>query len=374
MGLLKDLYRSESDIDFVKLFKPALILSGLVCVASVVSLVVGGLNLSIDFEGGAVWEVPTEDMTVGDANDVLGEFGLGGGAKVQEAHLQDGTRLLRVQADAKDVAQSREVAARFAEAAGVDAEDVATNTVGPSWGDEITKQAGVALVVFFIVIALYMSWQLEWRMALAGMASVVHDVLVTVGIYSIFRLEVTPPTVISFLTILGFSLYDTIVVYDRVLENSARYERSERYTYAAIIRRSLNQVFMRSLNTTIVAILPVLALVVVGSFIFDQPTLQEFSFALFIGLVVGVYSSVFVASPALLYLKEREPRYQRLRERARQRHDADAEWIHPETVRTAPVMAPAAVAVSKDAPPAAQKAAQYQRPVPPRPRKQGKKR
>ena len=374
MGTLKDLYHSRADIDFPKLFRPMLILSGVLVLASIVSLAVQGLNLSIDFEGGAVWEVPGNELSISEANGVLGEFGLDSGAKVQEAHIQDGTRLLRIQADAKDVTESRKVAARLAEVAKVDTQDVTTNTVGPSWGNEITKQAGVALVVFFVVITLYMSWQLEWRMALSGLAAVIHDVLVTVGIYSIFGFEVTPPTVISFLTILGFSLYDTIVVYDRVLENSARYDRSERYTYTAIVRRSLNQVFMRSLNTTVVAILPVVALVTIGTFVFDQPTLQEFSLALFIGLVVGAYSSVFVASPVLMLLKEREPRYQRLRERARQRHDEAAEWIHPADARHAPMPGAATATLPADAPARVVKAAQYQRPVPPRPRKQGKKR
>ncbi len=453
MGVMGDLYRNRTDIDFPKVFRPMLVVSTVLVVASIVSLVWRGLNLSIEFEGGASWEIPSETLTLDQAESVLSDFGVGAGAKVQEAHDQDGRRLVQVQADAEadvsdevvarlaEVAKvnpdqitsevlgsetrwsipsadvtseqitgvlgefgmdndakvdestgdagarvvtvlaktgtvqvSRDIAARFAELADVDVSEVATNTVGPSWGDEITRQATVALVVFFIVIALYMSWQLEWRMAAAGLVAVVHDVLLTVGFYSIFGFEVTPPTVISFLTILGFSLYDTIVVYDRVRENAARYERSERYTYSAIVRRSLNQVFMRSLNTTVVAILPVIALMTIGTFIFNQPTLQEFSLALFIGLVVGAYSSVFIASPVVVLLKEREPRFRRIRERALERNDQEAFWIPPAHDSNSPIPAHAAATLADDAPLATVKAAQYQRPVPPRPRKQGKRR
>jgi preprotein translocase subunit SecF len=256
--------------------------------------------------------------------------------------------------------------------------------VGPSWGASLTKDAARALIVFFIVIAAYMSWTLEWRMAVSALLAVVHDVILTLGFYSIFGFEVTPATVISVLTILGFSLYDTIVVYDRVQENAGRYDRQGKYTYNAIMRRSLNQVLMRSLNTTFVAILPVVAILVIGGVIYGQATMLDFSLALLVGLVAGAYSSIAIAAPVVVWLKEREPRYLRIRQRARERGlEADADWIPMVDLAVvgAPVAAgggyvadESAVETAPKVSPLAAKAAQYQRETPPRPRKQGKKR
>ena len=375
MSGLSRLYRGETDIDFPKLFKPMVILSFVLVIVSLASLFFRGLNLSIDFDGGAVWEVPSSELTVQQATEVLAGFDLQQGAKVQEARSPDGTRILRVQADTKEVAVSQKVAAAFAEKVDVKLEEVGTNTVGPSWGSEITKQALYSLIVFFIVIALYMSWQLEWRMAVSAIVAVIHDIIITVGVYSLLRFEVTPATVISFLTILGYSLYDTIVVYDRVRENTARYDRSERYTYRAIMRRSLNQVLMRSTNTTLVAILPVLSLLTIGAIGFAQPTLRDFSIALLVGLIAGAYSSIFIAAPVVVALKEREPRYLRIRQKARDRGaEAAADHMPLDIAQHAPIpVAVGAMSSAGDAPATVtSKAAQYQRPHPPRPRKQGR--
>lgn len=396
MGVLSDLYRIQTDFDFRKLWKWMTVVSVLLMVVSIASLFVRGLNMSIDFRGGAVWEVPSRAMTTDDALEVLGEFGKEGGAKIQSVTDANGRRIVRVQAEeAKDIAESDTIARALAEKASskpgaptVDVTDVATNTVGPSWGASLTRDAVRALVVFFVIIAMYMSWTLEWRMAVSALIAVVHDVVVTVGFYSVFGFEVTPATVISVLTILGFSLYDTIVVYDRVRENGARWDRTGKYTYQAIMRRSLNQVLMRSVNTTFVAILPVAAILVIGGVVFGEPTMMDFSLALIVGLVIGAYSSIGIASPALVVLKEREPRYQRIRARATERGPealAEAEWVRPEfgpAPAPAPVLATVGAGGDADAPtreaprpsPITEKAAQYQRPTPPRPRKQGKKR
>lgn len=422
MGFFASTYRGRNDIDFPRIFRPVVAISTALFVASVVSLIVQGLNLSIDFAGGAVWEVPSKTLTVAEASDVLGQFGKDSGAKVQEANDAEGNRIVRVQASkAKDVKESQDVANALAKKADIDVEQIATNTVGPTWGTEITKQAVKSLVIFLIVIALYISWQLEWRMAVGALVGVAHDIVISVGIYSLFEFEVTPATVISFLTILGFSLYDTIVVYDRVKENIARFDRSGQYTFTGIMRRSLNQVMMRSVNTTIVSLLPVLSMLIIGAILFDQPLLRDFSLALFIGIFLGAFSSLFIASPVVVWLKEREERYVRIRRRAREK-GVEAEADHPPVVIGSAPLPPlrskdetaaaasgtssatrrgaGAVAVedrpapdgdgepgdagtdagADDAPtttvnPAvAAKAAQYQRNHPPRPRKQGRKR
>jgi len=156
----------------------------------------------------------------------------------------------------------------------------------------------------------------EWKMALAAIMAVVHDIAITVGVYAISGFEVTPATVIAFLTILGFSLYDTVVVFDKIRENTPSLGAERGDTYSSMVNRSMNSVLMRSLNTSFVALLPVASLLVVGSGILGAVTLRDFALALFVGLLVGAYSSIFVATPILAWIKEREPRYQALRTRS----------------------------------------------------------
>jgi len=372
MGTFSKMYRGRTDFDFPKIFRPMLIVSAILVVISIASLVNSGLNLAIEFEGGAAWEIPSQTMTSGQANAVLAQFGLRDGSKVQVATGASGKRVVKVQADTKSIVTSRKVAKAFAEKAGVKVDEIATNTVGPSWGSEITKQATISLVVFLIVIALYITLLLEWSMAVAALIAVAHDIIITVGVYSILGFEVTPATVISFLTILGYSLYDTIVVYERVSENTVRYDRAERYTYSGIMRRSLNQVLMRSINTTLVAILPVLSMLIIGAFAFGQSTIKDFSLALLVGLISGAYSSIFIAAPFVVMLKEREPKYRRIRKRATDRGQlAIAEHVPlaDAVISAVPVSANGAAATTQ-----AVQAAQYSRPHPPRPRKQGKTR
>ena len=189
-------------------------------------------------------------------------------------------------------------------------------SVGPTWGDKVSSKALQALVVFFIVIALYLTFRFEWRMALAAILAVIHDIIITVGVYAITQFEVVPATVVAFLTILGYSLYDTVVVFDKVRDNQARIGTERGDTYSAMVNRSLNQVLMRSINTSLVAVLPVASLLFVGTYMFGGLVLRDFALALFVGLTVGAYSSIFVATPVLAWLKEREPRYRALRARA----------------------------------------------------------
>lgn len=315
MGTFKRLYRGTNDFDFPKGFRRAGVLSAVLVTISVVSLFTRGVVLSIDFEGGSVWEVPAAEFSVEEAEEVLAAADTGGGEKFQEAETVDGELILRISGQVESVQEGTEIAAQLADAAGVDPGEVTVNTVGPSWGEDITRQARTSLIVFMILIAIYITWRLEARMAVAALVAVVHDILITVGVYSLFQITITPATVISFLTILGFSLYDTIVVYDRVQDNADRLGRTGRYTYTAIMRRSLNQVLMRSINTTITTILPIISMLVVGKYFFGQQTLGDFSLALLIGLVSGTYSSLFVASPITVVLKEREPRWKEIRAR-----------------------------------------------------------
>mgnify|MGYP000240468937 CR=1 FL=1 len=315
MGVLSDVYRGHNDFDFPRWWKRVGIVSTVLVVISLGSMFARGLNLSIDFEGGSIWEIPSQTFTEAQAATALKPFGDNAMERFQEATTTEGGRVVRVSGRVSSVTEGAKAADALAKAADLPQGEVKVNTVGPSWGSDITGQAQLSLIVFIVLVAAYIAWRLETRMAAAAIIAVVHDIIITVGVYSVFQIEVTPATVISFLTILGFSLYDTIVVYDRVQENATRLGRSGQYTYTSIMRRSLNQVFMRSVNTTMVTIIPVLSILIVGQVVFGQETLGDFSLALLIGLVSGTYSSLFVAPPLTAWLKEREPRWTQIRER-----------------------------------------------------------
>jgi preprotein translocase subunit SecF len=228
-----------------------------------------------------------------------------------------------------------EVTAAIAKVAHTTPAQVSVNEVGPSWGKAVTNKARTALIAFFVAISIYISFRFEPKMAVAAIVAVVHDILVTVGVYSISRFEVTPATVVAFLTILGYSLYDTIVVFDRVEENTRGLSASGRMTYADTVNLSMNQVLMRSINTSLAAILPVLSVLVIGAYVLGATALQDFGLALLVGLITGAYSSIFIASPVLTILKEREPRYSAIRQRLLTKGAAPA----PLTPAAAAVMA-----------------------------------
>ena len=196
---------------------------------------------------------------------------------------------------------------------------VSVTTVGPTWGSSITNKAIEALIIFFIVVAIYISIRFEPKMALAAFIAMIHDVLVAIGIYSIFNFQVTPDTVVAILTILGYSLYDTVVVFDRVRDNTKGIGSSGRLTYPQLINLSMNQTLARSINTSMVAILPVLAVLLIGAQLLGATTLQSYGLALFVGLLSGAYSSIFIASPVLCMMKEREPRWVQIADRLAKR-------------------------------------------------------
>ncbi|MEZ5166680.1 MAG: protein translocase subunit SecF [Acidimicrobiales bacterium] len=310
MNVFRQMYRGEQHFDFPKLWRIFLAASALFFVVSVGSLVTRGLNLGIEFEGGTSWEVVAPDAGVADARAALKGTDAAAG-KIQTV----GGDSIRVRASTSEQAKIDAVTAAMAELGGVDTTSVSVTTVGPSWGDQITHQARNALIWFFVIVAAYISIRLEWKMAVGAVVAVIHDIIISVGLYSIFQFEVTPATVIAFLTIMGYSLYDTIVVYDQVHEISRRLGPSGRYTYTEMMNAALNQVLMRSINTSLTSVLPVLSMLLIGSVFLGALTLQEFAIALLIGILVGGYSSISVASAAVAFLKEREPAYASIRQR-----------------------------------------------------------
>jgi preprotein translocase subunit SecF len=242
---------------------------------------------------------------------------------------------------------------------GTNVKEVTVDTVGPSWGQQVSGKARTALIVFLIAISIYITLRFEFRMAMATLAALIHDLLIVIGIYAIFQFPVTPATVIALLTILGFSIYDGIVVFDRVDENTKLLGRKSKLTYSEMANLSLNQVLMRSLNTSITALLPIGAVLVLGSFVLGATTLEEFGLALFLGLLSGAYSSIFIATPLLAILKEREPRYRELREKLDARAKGDDALVGAGAATGAGVGNEITAATGSPTP---------------RPRKQGKKR
>lgn len=312
-GPLGRLYHGETSFDFYGRRRIGFLFSGVLIVVTLASLLVSGLNLGIDFEGGVAWQVPaTDSLDIDQARSILEDNGVEvTNAKIQT--LQSGSdESIRLQVGDQTVEVQNAVQNALAEKAGVDVNEVSVSSVSSSWGRSITEKAIRALVVFLVLVSLYIAWRFEWRMALAAIIAMLHDVAISVGIYSVFGFEVTPATVVAFLTILGFSLYDTIVVFDKVQDNIERFSAS-RTGMADITNVSMNQVLMRSLNTSLAAVLPVLSLLVLGSFVFGAVALREFAIALLVGLLIGSYSSIYVASPLLAVFKEREPKFKNLR-------------------------------------------------------------
>jgi preprotein translocase subunit SecF len=316
---LSRLYNGQTDIDFIGRWKLWFSLSAVVILIGLAGLFGRGLNLGIDFEGGVSWEVPAHGASVADVRSAVEGAGLQD-PNVQSLGNSSGT-VIRVQAEetggtVKEKKKFKEkVDAALAEVTGSKVSAISFNEVGPSWGSEVSSKAFRALVVFLVLVSLYIAVRFEWKMAAGTLAALLHDIFVTVGVYAVFGLPVTPATVIAFLTILGYSIYDGIVVFDRVDENAKRLSSTGATTYSEMVNRSMNEVLMRTLNTSITALLPILSLLVIGSFILGATSLEEFATALFIGLLSGAYSSIFIASPALALLKEREPKWVAVRRR-----------------------------------------------------------
>jgi len=309
MSFFGDLYRGATSVDFPRLWRKTIVLSAVLILISVGALATRGLNLGIDFEGGTSLEVRA-DAGVSDVRDAMAAAG------APDARIQTvGSDTIRVRTSIDQRDAVLELRDALAAEVGVATEEVSVSTVGPTWGDEITDKAIRALIIFFVLIAIYISIRLEWRMAVGALIAVVHDIVISVGVYALFQFEVTPATVIAFLTIMGYSLYDTMVVYDKVREISNRVGATGRYTYTEMMNLGLNQVLARSINTTLTSVLPVLSMLLVGSLLLGAATLQEFAIALLVGLIVGGYSSLFVASLVVALMKEREPQFVQLREK-----------------------------------------------------------
>jgi preprotein translocase subunit SecF len=316
------LYRGQTQFDFINRWRYWFAISGTIIVIGMVALGVRGLNFSIDFKGGVVWQVPTT-QTVAEVRAELGKIDpiLSQSQITQLTNHATGEKSIEVQAPGDITGKTTEInavtdqLARTAKPEPIPTDQVSLNAIGPSWGSDITNKAIEAVVVFLVLISISIAIYFETKMAVAALVALLHDLLITVGIYALSGFQVSPDTVIAFLTVLGYSLYDTIVVFDKVKENTRGLASTNRVTYTDVVNLSMNQVLARSINTSFVAVMPVFCILVVGSWILGASALNDFGLALFIGLLSGAYSSIFIASPILAILKEREPRYVEIRKR-----------------------------------------------------------
>ena len=306
------LYRGEISYDFVGRKRRWYTISGAILLVSVVALLVLHLNFSVDFKGGAVFQFTAPSATQTQVEDTVSHAGVNG-AVVQQLTGKLGNRSWQVQTDTLTSQESGTVENALTSQLG--AKNMSTSFVGASWGSQITTKAIQALIAFLIVIVLYLSIAFEWKMAVAAFVALIHDLVIATGVYALTGFQVSPATVIGLLTILGYSLYDTVVVFDKVRENTAGLLGGARTTYSDAANLALNQTLVRSINTSLIALLPVAAILFVGGGLLGAGELKDLSLVLLVGMLSGTYSSIFIATPVLADLKEREPQYKALAKR-----------------------------------------------------------
>jgi len=304
------LHRGEIGYDFVGKRKIWYGVSILITITAIVGLAVRGLNMGIEFQGGAVFTTEKTSISVSQS-ETYAEEASGHDAIVQKL----GNGGLRIQIAGIDTGKSDQIKQELAKDLKVDAEKINADLVGPSWGDQIANKAWQGLAIFMVLVVIYLAIAFEWRMAAAALVALIHDITITVGIYALVGFEVTPGTVIGLLTILGYSLYDTVVVFDSLKEQTKDITKQTRWTYSEIADRSINGTLVRSINTTVVALLPVGGLLFIGGGVLGAGMLNDISLSLFVGLAAGAYSSIFIATPLVADLKEREPQMKALRKR-----------------------------------------------------------
>jgi preprotein translocase subunit SecF len=305
------LYRGEVSINFVGRQRTWYTISGLILLIAIIALSTRWLNFSVDFKGGSILQFSAPGATLAQLHNAVANSPAGTQAIIQ--HVGIGSHW-QIQSAKLDFAQLQQVE-RAITNSGIHATGFSPSFVSGTWGSEITGKALKALIVFLVVIVIYLSIAFEWKMATAAFVALIHDIVITVGVYSLFGFTVSPASVIGLLTILGYSLYDTVVVFDKVRENTAGLLGSGRSTYSQAANLALNQTLIRSINTSLIALLPVAAILFIGSAVLGPGELQDLALVLFVGMLSGTYSSLCIATPVLADLKEREPQYKALAKR-----------------------------------------------------------
>ncbi len=318
MGKLSDLghalYEGTVSIDFVGRKWLWYGISGMILLAAVAGLAVRGINYGIEFQGGVEYQVSVSSGKMTDATVENIRKAVARAAETEDIPEAaspivntSGDDTIRIQTEPLDNDESDQIAAVITKAAGVGQNALSADAIGATWGAQVANRALLGLVVFLLLVVLFIwAYFREWKMSVGAIVALVHDLVITVGIYALSGFEVTPATVTGILTILGFSLYDTVVVFDKVRENTRNLART-RQTYAEAANLAINQTLVRSINTSVVALLPVGALLYVGVTSLGSGALKDLSLALFVGMAAGAYSSIFIATPLVVQLKELEP-------------------------------------------------------------------
>jgi preprotein translocase subunit SecF len=311
-----ELYTGKRSVDFVGRYKQWYLVSAVFVLLAAIGLVWHGLNLSLEFRGGSEFRVPgvSAGSYEAEAKDAVGSVTAAGAPEVTKI----GTNTVRVQTEKLTDAQAEQVKTALAKDLGVPENTISASFVGPSWGASVSAKALQALAVFLALVSIVMAIYFRtWKMAVAGLVALLHDLFITVGIYALAGFEVSPATMIGFLTILGYSLYDTVVVFDKVRENTTEALGGGRVTYAQAANLAVNQTLVRSINTTVVALLPIAAILGIGFAFIGPGTLLDLALALFVGIAVGAYSSIFIATPLFVHLRAHEPAIVDLDKKAR---------------------------------------------------------
>jgi preprotein translocase subunit SecF len=338
------LYTGETSLPIVRKQRTWYAISAVILVIAVGGLLARGLTLGLEFTGGSEFRVSQTANTF-DAPGVKAVTDVSPQATPKVATI--GGDSIRVQTDRLSDDQTQQVRSNLAQAYGVPEASITTSFIGPSWGQSVSQKALTGLLVFLVLVSAFIALYFRtWKMALAAIVALLHDLLITVGVYALLGFEVTPASVIGFLTILGYSLYDTVVVFDKVRENTEGITAQNRYTYSDAANLALNQTLVRSINTSVVALLPIAAILFIGALLLGAGTLKDLSLALFVGVAAGTYSSVFIATPFLADLREREPEMKALVKRVKARTSGGAARTRTSAGTPAAAVAGAAPAVA----------------------------
>jgi preprotein translocase subunit SecF len=325
MSLMTRLYRGETNINLVGSRKKWYLASGVFLIICVLSFVLRGFNFGVEFKGGTQFRIVVANTSV-TSSQVEKAFTDAGVTPPDVPQTVGSGSTRQVVVDTEDLSASKQASltSAVAKKLNIPSSKINPESISASFGRDIEDKAIEGLIIFLVVVSIYISLRYQWRMAVGGIVALLHDVLIAAGIYSLVGFEVTPSTVVGLLTILGFSLYDTVVVYDKVAENSKDLLAGSRMTYEDAANKAVNQTLMRSINTSLIALLPVAGLLFIGAGILGVGTIKDLALILFVGLASGAYSSLFLATPIVVDLTERDPRYQALRKRVIAKRSSEA--------------------------------------------------
>jgi preprotein translocase subunit SecF len=315
----RKIYSGQLSLTIIERRRRWFVIAGVILLTSIAVLGFRGLNLGIEFRGGADFTIPNAQCTVPEARSTAQPFVSG-----QPIVTVSAAGTMRVQTEPVEAAVGQEITRALAAACGVGADTIKSQVVGPTWGSEISAKAFQGVIIFLVLVMLFLTVYFDWRMAIGALVALVFDLVTTVGVYALTGLEVTPATVIGLLTILAYSLYDTVVVFDKVKENTQNIAGQSVITFPEATNLAVNQTIIRSVNTSIVAILPVLAIIVVGGWFLGAGTLLDLAVVLAVGLAAGTFSSIFIAAPILVEIRQRQPEMRALEARVRARRNQAA--------------------------------------------------